>query len=70
MGNTCSHLDSALYSLVTGGILKGLNGVYVDYLICAGDCDFQKFSLETNRELKMEEDSSNLSAFNGFVLDK
>lgn len=67
---TSGRLYSALYSLVTDGILKGLSGTYVDDIICAGDCDFKKLCLETDRRVEMTEYSSFPSEFTGFVLDK
>ena len=68
LGMSSLRSDTALYTLITNGVLKGLSEGYVDDLIRAGDQDFKDVSKKTNARFEMAEDQKLPCSFTGFSL--
>lgn len=63
-------IDPALYYRLADGVLKGLSGGYVDYLLRCGDPDFWKVSRNTKQKFEMKDESPMPFDFAGYLITK
>lgn len=70
LGMSPFRLDSTLYHLISNGLLKCLNGGYVEEIIRVEDDDFSKLSRKTNPQFDKADGGQIPCSSTGFLLSR